>query len=171
MSMKCKKIAACLNAYVDGELSEKMSRGIEAHLTTCEVCRSRLEDIKRIDELFKTNLPVPPVPDRLAGRIMAEARKRKSIRISKRDSRLREMSPFNWFVRLSTPMKLAASVTIILSFATGFLLNRGLFIEQKVRIATDKDIYGFEWFAPAPPDSISSIYIAMDQLNQEGNVQ
>ena len=79
--MRCTKIISCLNAYVDGELSRRQQRVVKAHLASCESCRELLEDMQNLAELFKGTLPVPPIPNDFATRIMAEARRRQPVEI------------------------------------------------------------------------------------------
>jgi len=159
--MRCKKIISYLNAYVDGELPKRMRCIVESHLMACESCRGRVEDIRRMDELFQGTLPVPPVPDGLAARIMAEARRRQTACAPKRSLAPLEWSPFRWIAELSTPMRLAACVTVLLAFVVGLSLDGRDVTRRNVLIEQGKDLYGLEWFAPAPPGSIGSIYIAM----------
>ncbi|NOZ84888.1 MAG: hypothetical protein GXP49_01230 [Deltaproteobacteria bacterium] len=170
--MKCKKIISCLNAYVDDELPERRRRTVEAHLAVCESCRGRVEDIRRMDELFRGTLPVPPVPDGLTARIMAEARRRQPVAIPGSPSTLPAWNPLRWIAGLSAPMKLAACATVFLAFVLGMTLDGGNVTRRKMPIEQGKDLYGLEWFAPVPPGSIGSIYIAMaDQPYERGSGQ
>ncbi|NOY12251.1 MAG: hypothetical protein GXP51_00710 [Deltaproteobacteria bacterium] len=170
--MRCRKIISYLNAYVDGELPERQRPIVEAHLATCESCRGRLEEIRGIDELFQATLPVPPVPDGLATRIMAEARRRQPMGIPERRSLLPVWNPLQWIAELSAPMRLATCATVLLALVAGLSLDGRDVTRRNVLIEQGKDLYGLEWFAPVPPGSIGSIYIAMaDQLYEKGSGQ
>ena len=159
--MKCRKIVSYLNAYVDGELPERWRRTVEAHLAGCKSCQGRVEDIRGIDELFQGTLPVPPVPDGLAARIMVEARRRQPVAIPGSPSTLPAWNPLRWIAGLSSPMIIAVCATVILAIIVGLSLDGRGVTRRNVLPEQVKDLYGREWFAPAPPGSIGSIYIAM----------
>lgn len=164
--MRCRKIISCLNAYVDGELSERQRPIVEAHLATCEVCQGRLEDIRGIDELFQGTIPVPHVPDGFAAQIMAEARKRQPTGIPGR------RSPLPWIGGLSAPMRLAACATVLLAVVMGWSLDGKWPAQEGLNREQGRNLYGLEWFAPVPPGSIGSFYIAMaDQPYEKGSGQ
>ena len=168
----CKKILSCLNAYVDGEVPERLRRIVESHLTACKSCRGRLEEIRGIDESFQGTLPVPPVPAGLAARIMAEARRRQPMEIPARHSSLPAWKLLQWIAELSVPMRLATCATVLLALVAGLSLDGRDVARRNVLIEQVKDLYGLEWFAPVPPGSIGSIYIAMaNQLHEKGSEQ
>ncbi len=170
--MRCRKIISYLNAYVDGELPGRRRHLVEAHLAACESCRRRLEEIRGIDELFQIALPVPPVPYGLAARIMAEARRRQPLGISGRRSLLPAWNPLQWIAGLSASMRLATCATVLLALVAGLSLNGRDATRRNVLTEQGEDLHGLEWFAPVPPGSIGSIYIAMaDQPYEKGSGQ
>ena len=169
--MRCRKIISYLTAYVDGELPGKRCRIVETHLADCEFCRERLKDIREMDKLFEKAPPVPPVPEGLAARIMAEARGRQSAGIPKRPAPSPKRNPLWWVAGLSAPMRLAAGATVLLAIVTGLALD-GTVIGRNTLAEQGKELYGLEWFAPVPPGSIGSVYITMaDQPYKRGNRQ
>ncbi len=168
--MRCKKITSYLNAYTDGELPEKQRSIVEAHLESCKVCQARLDDIHKIGELFRGSLPVPPVPDGLAARITAEARKRKSVYRIKRPSASPSWNPFRWIYAFSWPMRIAVCATVFIAMIAGTFIDGKWVFEQNLNIKAEDNFYGMEWFNPVPPGSIGSIYIAItDQTHRKGN--
>jgi len=170
--MKCRKIISHLNAYVDGELPERRRRTVEAHLAGCESCQKRFEEIRDLAELFEGTLPVPPVPDGFAARIMAKARRRQPVAIPGSPSLLSAWNPLRWIAGLSAPMRLAACATVLLALVVGLSLDGRNITRRNVLAEPGKDLYGLAWFAPAPPGSIGSIYIAMaDQPYERGSGQ
>ena len=170
--MKCRKIISYLNAYVDGELSERRRRAVEAHLTGCGPCRGRLEEIRALAGLFEDTLPVPPVPDGLAARIMREARRTQRVKIPAGPSPFPAWNPLRWIAGLSAPMRLAACATVILAIVLGLSVGGKNVTRQNVFAQQGKDLYGLEWFAAVPPGSIGSIYLAMaDQPHKKGSGQ
>lgn len=46
-----------LEAYHDGELGAAATRRIEAHLAECPACRAELEEIRRLSELLRDEIP------------------------------------------------------------------------------------------------------------------
>ncbi|GBE12690.1 hypothetical protein BMS3Abin13_00982 [bacterium BMS3Abin13] len=162
--MRCRKVISYLNAYADGELPEELRLVVKDHIAVCKTCRGRLEEIQGIDVLFQGTLSVPPVPDGLAARIMAEARRRQSVVAPKRS----EWNPLQWIAGLSAPMRIAACATVLLAFVAGLSLDGG-WMSGQGSSEPEKNLSGLEWFDPAPPGSIGSIYIAMTtQTYQEG---
>jgi len=170
--VRCRKITSYLNAYADGELPVRLRRVVESHLAACESCRRRLEEILGTAELFEGTLPAPPVPDGLAARIMAEAHRRQPAGIPGGHSPSPTWNPFQWVAGLSTSMKIAACATVLLAIGAGLALGGANVTRGNVLIEQGIDLHGVEWFAPVPPGSISSIYIAMtDQPYERGDRQ
>ena len=159
--MRCRRIISYLNAYVDGELPGRRRRIVETHLAECGSCRVRLEEILGIDALFEGALPVPPVPDGLAARIMAEARRRQPVKVPVSPSLLPVWSLLQLMDGFSAPLRLAACATVLLALVTGLALDGTRVIGRNVLMEQGKELYGLEWFAPVPPNSIGSIYLAM----------
>jgi Ca-activated chloride channel family protein len=62
---KCKPFEKQLAAYLHGELNERDSLSLEAHLETCEVCRSELAAQRATLELLGEALEAAPAPKRL----------------------------------------------------------------------------------------------------------
>jgi len=167
--MKCKKVLSCLNAYVDGEVSARLHHIMAAHLAACESCRGRLEEIRKIDELFQGALPIPPVPGRLAPRIMAEARKRQPARTHKGRLAHLAWTAFRWIAGLSAPMRLTACATVLLALVAGLSLDGRDVTRQNMLVEQGTDLYGLEWFSSVPPGSIGAVYIAMtDEDDRKG---
>ena len=160
-SMQCRKTISYLNAYVDGELAERRCRNVEIHLADCESCRDRLEEIRGLTELFEGSLPVPPVPDRVVAKIMAEARRRQPVGTHGSHLSWSTWNPSRWVAGLSVPMRFAAFCAVLLAIVVGLSLDRGSGTRQNALIEQGEGLYGLEWFAPAPPVSIGSIYLAM----------
>ena len=76
--MPCEAVEVELSAYLDGELSAEERVGLEAHLRTCQACKSTLADL----ELVKTTLAAIPkvkAPAGLAANIHREVACEKPI--------------------------------------------------------------------------------------------
>ncbi len=59
--MRCGNIRDLLSAYIDGELTAKESKTVEAHLSSCASCRHDLEEIQGL-VLFVASLAEEPLP-------------------------------------------------------------------------------------------------------------
>lgn len=165
--MRCSKAVCSLNAYADGELIGKRQRLVKDHLAVCEKCRMRLEEIRCLEVVLKDSLQVPPVPEGLAVRTMAEARRRQSRLASESGPLFPAWNPLLWIAELSASMRLTVCTTVLLALAAGLFLNDGQMTGPDMRTNPGDTLYGLEWFDPAPPGSISSIYIAMAEQSYE----
>jgi hypothetical protein len=68
-----------LSALLDGEVTDRERRALEAHLAACPPCRDRLEDLRVIDRALGAEA-VPPVPESLAARIRERLEERAPLR-------------------------------------------------------------------------------------------
>ena len=162
MTMRCRRVISHLNAYADGELTQKSRRTIRNHLAGCETCRKRLEDIHGLEAVLTGTLPVPPVPDGFTAGVLAAAQNR--IRPAAAPRRILPSiitAGFRWIAEISAPMRIAACVTVLLAVAAGWSLNGGRLTGGGMRDEPNENLYGIEWFDPAPPGSIGSSYIAV----------
>ena len=63
---KCHTIEKKLAAYIHGELNERDVQTLEAHLDTCEACRTELKTLRATPALLGTTLDVAPAPEQLS---------------------------------------------------------------------------------------------------------
>ena len=170
--MRCKRIVAFLSLYVDDALSGSRKCAVEQHLRDCEACRAQLERIRQLGNLLN-DLPVPPVPEGFAGRVMAEAKTRLPETKPRRILPQVIWDPLRWFAEFSAPMRLAALATILLACVVGLTMNGGVFVDKQGQVqGSVKNQYGLEWFDPTPPGSVGSVYLAMtSSFNEEGNIR
>ncbi len=71
--MRCRRVCEQLEAYLDGEQGTPPPAGWEqvaAHLERCESCRRELSRRRGLRNLL-AEVPVPPVPEGFAGRVVA----------------------------------------------------------------------------------------------------
>ena len=61
----CKSIEKKLTAYLHGELSERAIQVVEAHIETCDVCRSELDAQRATLDLLGETLEAAPAPEEL----------------------------------------------------------------------------------------------------------
>jgi anti-sigma factor RsiW len=157
MPMRCKKVLSHLNAYADHELSDSLSREIDDHLRDCGTCRIQFERILRVGDSINA-LGVLPVPDGFADRVMAEARSRVL-----RSAEKKSFFTFNWLSELSIPVRLAACTTVLLAFFLGMTMSREISLagSRQATASREAGMEGFEWFSPAPPESIEHAYMIL----------
>lgn len=101
----CEHLQNSISAYIDGELSEKETAELEAHLAECEDCRRTLGFFRELSALERESLVEPPAE--LHGSIMAAVRREKSRK------RLR-------FIPKVAGGVLAASLALIVVWRFGF---------------------------------------------------
>jgi anti-sigma factor RsiW len=65
---------ARLSAYLDDELPAGVRAAVDAHLLACPACRGAVARLHRLTDLL-TEAPVPPLPEGLAGHVLARARR------------------------------------------------------------------------------------------------
>ena len=61
--MKCEECLPRIEEYVDGELDGRMTERMEAHLSTCNACKSELAELQREQEIYahyRRDLEVTP---------------------------------------------------------------------------------------------------------------
>lgn len=171
--MRCRKIISCLNAYADDELAEKKRLSVKVHLAGCEACRKRLENIRGLEAALNDTLHVPSVPHGFAVEVLEAARKRSTSGLTpQRTYPFTILNPLRWIANFSAPMRVAAGVTVLLAVVLGWSLDGEWMTGKALHAERNENLYGVEWFDPAPPDSIGSIYIAMTTpIYEQGNGQ
>ena len=60
----CDKISELINAYADGEATEKEKELVEAHIKECVSCKQKLDFILKTKDILKAT-PKMPVPETL----------------------------------------------------------------------------------------------------------
>ena len=166
--MGCRTIISYLDRYADNELAPHRRREVEGHIATCPACRQRLAAMREVASLLASSPPVPPVPSGFHARVMAEARRRQAMAGKRSGWAFTPLRAL--FGVLSPPMRLAAGLTALLAVATGLGLSSPGLVRQQEAEGNHNDINGFEWFAPAPPASMSAVYLAMiDETHPQGS--
>jgi len=160
--MKCKKVLSRLNAYADHELSSSLSREIEDHLHGCGTCRIQFEHILQVGASLNA-LDVLPVPDGFADRVMTEARKRALPGAENKSFFAWDGFSLQWLSELSVPVRLATCTTVLLAFFLGLTMSREISLSGNRQAAASREagMEGFEWFSPAPPESLEHAYMIL----------
>jgi len=171
--MRCKKVLSHLNAYLDHELSSSLSREIENHLNCCRTCQIAFEQIQHV-EGFLSSLDVPPMPQEFAESVMMEARKMAFPGAERKSFFAWAEFSLQWFSELSMPVRLAACSMVLLAFFIGVTMSREISLSGSRQAAASGEtgMEGFEWFSPAPPESLQHAYMILaSSLDAEGAVR
>ncbi|MBU2551313.1 MAG: zf-HC2 domain-containing protein [Proteobacteria bacterium] len=159
----CRTYRRRFSAYLDGELSIKKQRVLADHLATCSGCCRELAALERLGPAL-ARLDVAPPPADLESRIVAAARRRREERASGSSVRLRPaaMPAWSWGMKAAG----AAAMVVAMLYLGQFVSTRGWLPGSRggrAAISTTEGsaAEGLEWFAPAPPGSLLSGYLAM----------
>jgi anti-sigma factor (TIGR02949 family) len=116
-TMRCNQVRDKLSAFVDHEVSRPLSDQIEEHLSECGECRQVYARLQAVAGLLDHSSTVPPVPEKLAARVLELAARPDSSPRSRDNSLLRRWR------RVSVPMRIAAAVVFIVGLSTGALMG------------------------------------------------
>jgi len=148
--MGCSK-TKLISPFFDGELSAEEKDILETHIDECQECARKLKELQKIHELF-------------AGAETFKAPLGFSIRVLS-NIRARETRRFKGFVHILT--KSAEGFAVLALISIGIILGSFLskiLVSEKINVFTS--LY-LDIFAPAPPDSIGGVYLAMTETNNE----
>jgi hypothetical protein len=157
----CKLYRKRLSAYLDGVLPHKKQAALAEHLTSCAPCRKQLAQLQGLGPLLE-HLEVPPPPADMATRILAAAGRAPGNRVF-RGPVLHELPrPWAWGFRAAG----AAIMLILMLYLGQFTYMRGWLPGSEghrtaISMTAGSGAEGLEWFAPGPPGSIVSGYLAM----------
>jgi hypothetical protein len=80
--MKCKNVSHLLDAFADGEVSERLRAKIQDHLGTCSACSQELQDIKGMSTAFAAAPPGEYLRDRAFRAAQASSRLTKAPKMN-----------------------------------------------------------------------------------------
>jgi len=159
--MKCDKVLDHLGAYADGELSRLQSRRIGRHLEGCSSCQVHLAGLREVNRILGA-IQMPPVPEGLALRVVAEAARRAPgvERLSLIDHVSEGL--IQALQAMSYPVRLAACGTVIAATLGGVLMAERISPADHVHavVVAARELDGLEWFGAAPPVSVAAAYLA-----------
>lgn len=111
--MKCKDAHRMMNAWIDGELSPDKRTVFEHHLTRCETCSERAQDLQRLTDLLGTrspDLPSAGLKKRTLSRFMEETAPGEVV---------------YWWTDLGWRMKSAMMASVLIGLGIGYHLGAG----------------------------------------------
>lgn len=156
------------SAFLDGELPARQRTALAVHLASCDDCRRQWAGMQALGMVLQ-QMAVPAPPAGLAARITAEARRRSSEKGFRHLFRRRPAAIPAWPLGLKAFG--AAAVLVLMLFLGQFVGTKGWMpgsTGDRTAIATSaaKTTEGLEWFAPGPPGSLVSGYLAMAGLHR-----
>jgi anti-sigma factor RsiW len=159
--MKCDKVLDRLGAYSDGELSRLQSRRIGRHLEGCSSCQFHLAGLREVNRILG-EIPMQPVPEGFALRVVAEAARRAPgvVRLSLIDHVSEWLTQA--FQSMSYPVRLAACGTVIAASLGGVLMAERISLADRryAVVVAARELDGLEWFGAVPPVSVGAAYLA-----------
>jgi anti-sigma factor RsiW len=150
--MKCSKAQELISPYIDEELSEGKKRELEDHIKACEKCRTEVEEMQGVSQLF-VNTEKFKAPYGFHAKVMANVNASKTGRIF----------PVPILVRLAEAVMVLALIAV--GIISGSFLAKGLMPEQ-AREALASSLH-LDVFEPAPPDTLGGAYLAMTEVRNE----
>ncbi len=149
-AMRCSK-RKLVSPYIDCELSVEERDLFESHINECLECAGELKRLEKIHELF-SDAETFKAPHGFSTRVLANIREKETRR-------------FGGFVRIlaKSAEGFAVLVLIVVGIILGSFLSKTLAPEKGNVVAS----LSLDIFAPAPPDSVGGVYIAMMETNNE----
>lgn len=162
--LSCAKNRKHLNAYMDAELSARISREVERHLAECAACRLEYDGLRGLAPFFG-NDEVPPVPAGLSARILAAA----ALRQKRKEAPIaagwgwREFLFRPWLVRGATTAALI--VGLVMGAWMGWTSRHGPGGGHWATLANNehvaRTIYAIDVLNAAPRGSIEAATLAL----------
>jgi hypothetical protein len=73
-----------LSAYLSNELDESERKSVEAHLSSCQVCNEKLQQLQKLESLTEQDVSIEPHPDFLKKVMMRVDQESRIIRFRSR---------------------------------------------------------------------------------------
>ena len=149
--MDCLKMQKLMSPYIDGELSEGKKREFENHAKVCERCRTEVEEMKGLHQLF-ANTEKFAAPYGFHTRVMANVNTAKTGKLP----------------GISIPVRLAETVMVLLLIAIGIM--SGTFLVRSLIPGRAADVIAslhLDVFQYAPPGTLGGAYLAMTEERNE----
>ena len=163
--MRCTDVEKRLSALTSGELPVDLRQGVLAHCAECADCRKALS---RIDILagVLSGLQEPPVPPGFASRALTAAQSGNGARPSS------TWSPVAWWRSMSSPLRAAAALALIVGLTAGIALGRAVQPEtaQPGPVAEDDPAapYRLDYLGHAPAGSLPDRFLSLVASTDEG---
>jgi len=84
--MRCDKVKKNLTAFLDGELPEKLQKGMEKHLAECASCKQEKTVLERVQQTLE-RMEVPPFESKVSPEMILEMARSRALAAKKQGSR------------------------------------------------------------------------------------
>lgn len=120
---RCYRFERLLTAYADGELSERLTRAVERHVSGCDRCARELDSIRASDRILRGAGTPSAAPEQWARFQRGLDSALDAVdREARRSARLRELRPIDLAARWRGPAIAAACAAALLAVVA---LGRG----------------------------------------------
>jgi anti-sigma factor RsiW len=162
--MRCRYVKQKLDRYIQGDLPEPMSGGIERHLHKCRNCADTLSRVNKLERLFE-DTPLPPVPAGFSESLMQLARRRQYLQQAPEPAVIRI---WEWFDRTGLKQSAAAAVLVV-GLAIGVLMGRDTWQSPAIQSVGKSQmaqveptaIYKLDYLTDAPKGSLADAYLTL----------
>jgi predicted anti-sigma-YlaC factor YlaD len=157
--MGCREIRDKLELFAAQELTPEDRAQVEAHLKACDACREALAKVRRLEDLLLT-VPVPPVPEGFAGRVVAQARAQQAAPARPKPAfRLKQSAWKRFRVSVGTAAALAAG--LLLGISMGYQTWQSSRSEVANASSDLLATSGIEYLAQPGGDSLAESYLSL----------
>lgn len=150
--MRCTFAQKRMSAYLDGELDTAAGERLAVHLETCERCRERCADLKRLQSLF-ARADRYSAPAGFSWRVAAAIRSADAAR-----------SPHFTVTMSQAARVFALTAVVVIGVASGSFLAS---VSAPVQAVNPAALLSLDIFAAAPPDSPGGVYLALTEADRE----
>lgn len=177
--MRCNRAQAMLDRYVAEELPLLERVALESHLRECPGCRQQLAQVQTLLGILR-NVPAPPVPQGLVGRVMAKAGQEIGSQGSVVQTNLR---PVPWWRHGVTPQQIGFAAALAAGLLVGVVLGRQTWTHSlrtsapeppiaHAQVMDAENVYlldYLDYFSSTPRGSFPEIYLSLTSVdsNQE----
>ncbi|MCR4437628.1 MAG: zf-HC2 domain-containing protein [bacterium] len=154
--MTCKTVQRRLSAFLDGELTEELTRQVGEHVSRCTECAAELARLQKVWQLLGS-LPPVQAPPFFATRVLAQ------VKAGRRNlvERVGELV----FARPLLPIAVSVGILagVLLGSRLGSWITGGYRHGSEAlvtQVATE-----FESFGDLPPGSLSEAYVTLASAN------
>ncbi len=169
--MLCRDVTETIGRYLDHELNDQLSNEMAEHLEVCPACRSEVDRLKNLADLFAA-CPVGKSPVSLTQSIITAAYRRRASSEGSLFDILADLA--SWFNTSARPLRWAAASTLTLGILMGTLLGSRLIAPSPDLPASNHttlvESYSLDYLSGSPSGSLPDAYLVLaDGADMGGN--
>lgn len=163
--MRCDDVRKQLAAFSSGKLPMDVRQAMQDHLAECMNCRAAMAKVDALADVL-AGTRTPPIPARLASRVMKAARLRREVEPAAIWNLIR------WWRLTSVPMHAAAAAVLIFGLTVGLVLGwTSTPSTAQAATAAKADAvaaYQVDYLSEAPSGSLADSYLTLVLAMDEG---